>query len=417
MVAGIKQNTGLAGGVGRVVMVGICVLGPGCSSPDRVDATTRDKDAPMVVAAARVTRHDLARDVELAAEFRAYQDTDLYAKVSGYLKTIHVDVGDHVKRGQLIALLEVPEMAQDLAHATATFKRSQLEVERARGDLRRAEAGHHIRKLSYDRLAAVSKARPTLIAQQEIDDALSRLTEAEAQLAASRAALAVTQEQVSVATAAKDRIDTMLSYLRITAPFSGVITKRNGDPGAMIQAGTASHTQAMPVVRLSQIDRLRLILPVPEAIAGRIRVGAPVEIRVDSLQRVFQGKVSRFPGNLDTATRTMATEVDIPNPKQVIMPGMYGYASLKLDSRVSALAVPVQAVTREEQHGTVMVINGQNTLERRRVSLGLETPSMLEVRDGLSNNELVVIGNTSRLRAGARVEPKLIEMAAGGDTH
>src|SRR5262249_3164791 len=161
-------------------------------------------------------------------------------------------------------------------------------------------------------------------------------------------------------------------YLKITAPFSGIVTKRYADTGAMIQAGTASQTQARPVVRIAEVDHLRLILPAPESIVSRINVEAPVEVRADSLQRLFQVRVSRFTGQLDTGTQTMDTEVDIANPSGTLRPGMYGYASIMLDRRSGALAVPVQAVAQGARP-TVMIIDGEGKVEERVVKLGLET--------------------------------------------
>jgi RND family efflux transporter MFP subunit len=391
-----------------------------CSCGGSGAAAAESASAPppaTAVSVARVTRHDLARELELSAEFRPYQEIDLHAKVSGYLKTILVDVGDQVKQGQLLAVLEVPEMNQDLAQAASNVKRNSLEVERAKGEVQRAESNLNIRKLSFDRLAGVAQARPHLIAQQEIDDAEARLRDAEAQVAAARANMAATEEQVTASTVGRDRIDTMLSYLRITAPFSGVITQRRGDPGALVQAGTASQTQAMPVVRLSQVDRLRLVLPVPESVVPRIRIGSPVEVRVEALNRVFQGRVARFTERLDSATRTMETEVDLSNPGLAIKPGMFGNASLRLDRRENALAVPVQAIAEKAGAATVMVVNAKNQLEQRTVETGLETPDLIEVKSNLREGDLVVIGNRSSLKAGTLVTAKPIEPISSSQTH
>jgi len=373
--------------------------------------------AATPVAVTLVERHNLASELELSAEFHPFQEIDLHAKVSGYLKSISVDVGDQVRQGQLLAVLEVPEMDQDLALATAVVNRATAEVQRAKGELLRAEATLRIRELSHDRLAAVAKARPNLIAQQEIDDAAARVSEARAQLAASRAALAASQEQVRGVAASQKRTNTMLAYTRITAPFSGVITQRRGDPGALVQAGTASQTQAMPVVRLSQVDHLRLVLPVPESIVPRIRTGAPVEVRVDALNRVIQGRIARTNGRLDPATRTMETEVDIPNPDYDIKPGMFGTALLRLDSRKDVLAVPVQAVSSKGGFSTALVVAGGNRLEERRLKTGLETPDLIEVTANLREGELVVIGSRGNLKSGARVTPKRIESASAVGVH
>lgn len=370
---------------------------------------TPERGAPPSVAVAEVTRQDLGRSVELAAEFRPYQEVDLHAKFAGYLKAIHVDVGDRVRAGQLIAELEVPEMIQEKAHASASLKRTQLQVDRARSEVTRAEADLNIRRISYDRLAGVMKARPNLVAQQEVDNMAARLSESQAQVISAKAALAAAEAEVQVATATSDKVDTVIGYQRITAPFAGVITKRMADPGEMIQAGTASHVQAMPVVQLSQIDRLRLVLPVPESAASRVRLGGGVEIRVDSLKRVIQGRISRFTEKLDTATRTMQTEVDVANPGHEIRPGMFGSARLMLDRKPDALGIPIQALGGERGRTSVLVVSDLNRIARREVETGLETPDMVEIVNGLKEGDLVVLSNRGKLAEGTAVTPKKAE--------
>jgi RND family efflux transporter MFP subunit len=371
-------------------------------------------ETSRAVAVETVTRRDLGRSLELAAEFRPNQEIDLHAKVSGYVKAIYVDIGDHVARGQLIAELEAPEMSQQVAQADASLKRSLADVERARSELQRSEAQRAIRRLSFDRLSTVIKARPNLVAQQDIDDANARLQDADAQLSASQASLAVCQEQVQIARSAKDQLDTMLTYLRITAPFAGVITKRLADQGAMIQAGTASHVQAMPLVQLSEVDHLRLILPVPDSVVPGIRMNAPVEVRVDSLKRVFQGHISRFSGKLDSSTRTMETEVDLPNADSSIKPGMFGYATLVLEQRIGVLTVPVQALSGRSSPATILVVGPDKRLQERQVTLGMETPGRIEVLSGLHENELVVVGARANLQSGLLVDPKVQDTGARG---
>lgn len=391
-----------------IAVAAVCLAGCSKSTPEKVEARQVEM---LSVAAVRAERQDLLHGTELAAEFRPFQEVDVHAKVAGYLKAIYVDVGDQVQQGQLLGVLEIPEYGEELAQASASEKRSELDVVRAKSEVTRAQSALDISKISYERLLSVSRARPNLIAQQEIDTAAARFHEAEAQFATAKAALAAMEQQVKVSTAARSKVDTMMTYLRITAPFSGMVTKRYADKGAMIQAGTASQTQAMPVVRISQIDTLRLTLPVPESMVSRVRIGSPVEVRVESLQRVFQGKVTRFSGRLDSATRTMETQVDLPNKGGQILPGMYGYASLLLDKREDALAIPVQAVAGHGTRPTVMVVNGQNQLEERPVTLGMETPSLVEVKSGLSDRELVVIGNRAGLSTGKPVRVKLLSLA------
>lgn len=395
-----------------IAIVGFGLSAASCVSPE--NTAQASVVASRSVPVDRVARQDLSRTLELAAEFRPYQEIDLHAKVAGYLRAIHVDVGDKVQKGQLIAELEAPEMMQEAAQADAGLKRARVEVERARADLQRSEAQERLRRLASDRLAAVVKVRHNLVAQQDIDEAVGRLQDAEAQLSAAKASVAVAEEQVQIAAASKDRLDTLLTYLRITAPFSGTITRRLADTGAMIQAGTASSVQARPVVQLSQVDVLRLILPVPESVVPRIRLDAPVEVRVDALKRVFQGRVSRFTGKLDAATRTMETEVDLPNPDQTIKAGMFGYASIVLEQRQDALTIPVQALASRTAPITLLVVGADQRLQERHIDIGLETPDRIEVLDGLREGELVVLGTRGDLRPGLPVTPKLQSTAAAG---
>lgn len=382
------------------------IIGAGCArqAPNAVRASN---EKPASVAVVRAERRTLSRSMELAAEFRAYQEVDVHAKVAGYLKSIAVDMGDRVQAGQVIATLEVPEFAEEFLEAAAREKRSQLDVVRARSEVNRAQAAYDIARISLGRIERAAKARPNMIAQQEIDTSAARFHEAEAQLATSKATLAALEQQVHVSSASSARVKTMIGYLRIAAPFSGVVTKRYADTGAMIQAGTASQSQALPVVRIAQVDRLRLNLPVPESIVSRIRVGNPVEVRVDSLQRVFQGRVSRFAGQLKSSTRTMDTEVDIDNTGGLIRPGMYGYASLALESRPSALAVPVQAVSRGVTP-SVMIVNAKGRIEDHPVKIGLETPNFAEILSGVKEGDLVVTGSRAGLRVGTPAAPKII---------
>ena len=389
-----------------LVIIAVAAAAASCAAPPE---TVRAADAPArPVSVDRVARQDLNRSLELAAEFRPFQEIDLHAKVAGYLKAIHVDVGDQVTKGQLIAELEAPEMMQEAAQAEAALKRAKVDVDRARADLQRNESQERFRRVAFDRLSGVAKVRQNLVAQQDIDDTTGRLQEAEAQVAAAKAAVAAAEEQVQIATAQRERNTALLSYLRITAPFSGTITRRLADPGAMIQAGTASHQQAMPVVQLSQVDHLRLVLPVPESVVPRIRRDAPVEVRVDALKRVFQGRVSRFTGKLDSGTRTMETEVDLPNPDFVIKAGMFGYATIALEQRRDVLTIPVPALTSREAPIKLLVVSPDNHLREREVQIGLESPDRVEVTSGVSDGELVVVGARGDLRPGIAVVPKLV---------
>ncbi|HMC63199.1 MAG TPA: efflux RND transporter periplasmic adaptor subunit, partial [Candidatus Solibacter sp.] len=262
-----------------------------CSKHETVQAgNARAADVPTV-AVAKASTEDMSRGLMLTAEFKPYQEVDVMAKVAGFIKEIGVDVGDRVNQGQLLATLEIPEMGDDLRRADAAVVRARAEVTRAQDEQRRAESVHSIAHLSFQRLATVAEKKPGLVAQQEIDEAQSRDLVTEAQVSATKSALAAAQEQVNVNAADTQKVKTLMDYTRVTAPFTGVVTRRYADTGSMIQAGTASQTQAMPVVKLSQNSRLRLILPVPESAVPTVHIGQQVEVRVPTFNRSFPGKV------------------------------------------------------------------------------------------------------------------------------
>jgi RND family efflux transporter MFP subunit len=385
-----------------------------CAGAKKAEAKdTAAADVPTVaVDKAKVER--ISRELALTAEFRPYQEIDVMAKVAGYVKSINVDIGDRVKQGQLIATLEIPEMADDQVRAKSLLSRSQSEVARAKDELQRAESSHDIAHLSYTRLSDVSKKKAGLVAQQEIDDAHSRDLVAEAQVNAAKSNLASMEQQVQVSTSELAKTETLLGYTRVTAPFDGVVTRRYADLGSMIQAGTSSSTQVMPIVKLSQNDLLRLSLPVPESAVPSVHIGQEVQVRVPALNRSFRGKVQRLGEKISSATRTMETEVEVQNSDMILIPGMYAEVILTLNSPHAALTIPITSVDlgSDESSGKVVVVTPENRVEFRTVQLGLQTATSFEVKSGLDEGHLVVTGNRSALHAGEEVRPKMIETTA-----
>ena len=201
----------------------------------------------------------------------------------------------------------------------------------------------------------------------------------------------------------------IFDYARITAPFTGVVTQRYANLGTLMQAGTNSSTQAMPLVRLSQDDIFRLVIPVPESYVKYIRVNDPVQVRVPSLDKVFPGKVTRFSLDVTADTRTMHTEVDVPNPSHVLIPGLYAEASLTLQRKNSALALPLQAVSQTNDQGTVLLVDPNNTLQERKIALGLQTATDVEVLSGLNEGDRVVVSDRSGLKSGMHVKPQVVD--------
>jgi RND family efflux transporter MFP subunit len=363
--------------------------GQGAGVVAATNPTTSAAAGAIPVSAARVQREDLARTITVAAEFQPFQQIDLHAKVAGYVRSIRVDVGDHVKAGEVLAVLEVPELDDDLKKAAAATRG-------AREELKRAEARYNEVHSGSQRLIQVARERPNLVAQQDIDSATAEDTAAAATVASAR-------QHVEESEANESRMQTMVGYRRITAPFDGVVTRRHADVGALIQAGTSSSTQAMPLVSLAQDSLLRLSFPVPESAVAFIHGGAPVTVDMPGLHRTFTGKVARYSGAVDRATRTMLTEIDVPNADRRLTPGMYASVTLALEQRDHALSVPVEALSA----GQALVVGEGGRLESRAVHAGLESPERVEVLDGLREGELVVLGGRARLRAGDTVAVKV----------
>jgi RND family efflux transporter MFP subunit len=393
------------------VLVPLIGLGSSCS---RSDASANEKRsaseaAPVTVPVVRVSRGDIVSRSILTAEFQPFQEVDLMAKVAGYVRSISVDLGDRVREGQVLAELEIPEMTNELAKAAAIVEQSQSEIAAARDDLQRAESAHQIAHLSYTRLQEVARREAGLIPRQELDESHARDMVAEAQMATAKSRLRVEENKKGVAQAEETRIQTMRNYITIAAPFEGMLTKRYANRGAMIQAGTASQSQAMPLVRLSQLSTLRLNLPAPESLVPGIRVGQPVEVRVKSLDRTFPGRVARFAGKLDPATRTMSTEVDVPNPAGVILPGMYAEVAIQTERRAGVLTVPLEALERAGASTRAYVVDAGNTVRVVTVQIGLEDAHRAEIAAGLTENDTVISGRRTGLKAGDKVIPKVME--------
>jgi RND family efflux transporter MFP subunit len=353
-----------------------------------------------------VVRRDIRNSLTISGEFKPYQEVEVHAKVAGYIRKILVDVGDHVREGQTLAILEVPELSAQLSGADASVRRSREEIRRAKSAVERAQSVHAAAHSAFARLKQASEARVGLVAQQEIDDSQAKDLESEAQVASAEAELAAAQQQLEVAQANQQQFKALEGYSKIVAPFAGVITTRFADTGALIQAGTSSNTQSMPVVKLAQISRLRLVLPIPESLAPSIHLGDPVKVHVQALNKDIEGKVSRFADALDMQTRTMETEIDFENRSGELLPGMYTETVLTMQSRPSVLTVPLTAVSRNGNAATVNVVLPDSTIATRHVQLGLDDGNVAEVLSGLKEGEKAVIGSVSQFRPGQKVMPK-----------
>jgi membrane fusion protein, multidrug efflux system len=288
------------------------------------------KPSPPQVIVIRPQVGGVARRITLPGDLVGYYESALYSKVTGYLKSIFVDKGDMVRAGQVLAIIEVPELDQQLARAQAN-----LEIER----------------LTYQRLQSVWKSDPRLVARQDVDIAYSKYLEARANA---------------------DQLRAMVSYTRIIAPFNGVITERFVDPGALIHAGGQQSVtapmqgparpggSAAPVVSLARLDKLRIYVYVPQAEVDFVHDGMPATVTVQGFDGArFSGIVTRYAHSLDLATRTMLTEVDLENPEHKLYPGMYANVTLVLERDANALRLPDSAVGGERGRTVLVVKHGR----------------------------------------------------------
>ena len=306
-----------------------------------------------------VCRMPLERRLTLSSELVPFQEIDVYAKESGYVRELKVDYGTRVKKGQLIAVLEIPELEAQLRQDDAAIKSMTQQVTHAEHELARVKAQYNVVHLQSKRLTAVADSKPGLVAQQEVDDAQGKDIAAEDAVQSAESALESVQSEVAGAKAKLVHDQAIYDYSRITAPFDGVITQRYANLGTLIQAGTNSSTNVLPLVKLSQDDLFRLVIPVPESYVRYIRIGDPMEVRVPALNRSFPGKVARFSVDVKEDTRTMHTEVDVSNPGHALIPGMYAEATLVLEKKNRALAVPLQAISHESGNPSLYVVNAQ----------------------------------------------------------
>jgi RND family efflux transporter MFP subunit len=407
-----KKWNPLSGLVGVFALAAFLALTPACSRSLVTTAT----DTPEIAAPAGVVpvvRKNLTNYFEIASEFIPYQQIEVHAKVSGYVQKLLINWGTHVQAGQLMAVLEVPELQAVVFRDQAAIARDQETLSRARQELDRAVSAYTVAHLTYQRLYGVQKTNPQLVAQEEVDIDQGKDLEAGAAVLAAKDGLSAAQQQLAVDKSVLGRDKYMFGYSRITAPFDGVVTELDAYTGSLLPAGISASKTGLALCRLSQTDLLRLVIPVPEAMVPEVRVGESVNVRVVPLDRMFTGKVSLVSGEINLATRTMHTEVEVPNPNYMIVPGMYAYVELPTKSAKNALSLPIQAVENAQpEQGVVLMVTPNNRVEQRTVSLGVETANDVQILSGLKQGERVIFGDLTRYHPGELVKPTPVNLAA-----
>ncbi len=334
-----------------------------------VVAVAAEGKPPPEVKIARAARGDVFRHITLPGSIRANQQATLYAKVGGYLKALSVDKGDAVRAGQVLGEIEVPELESDLA--------------KFRAEVRVAEA-------EFNRVEGARKKSPDLVVPQALDEAKGRLEMARAGL---------------------ERIETLLGYAKLVAPFGGVVTARFVDPGAFIPAATSgSAAQNAAVLAIMDFDTVRAQVPVPEAEAALVRVGQPVRVAPDALPgKIFEGRVSRLAYALDAGTQTMLVEADLPNPGRELRPGMYATIRLGVEKHEGVIRVPAGALLVEKAGASVFkLVDGK--AKKCAVKAGFNDGAEAEVIEGVAEGEAVLVPSGASLADGQDV--KVVEVQA-----
>jgi RND family efflux transporter MFP subunit len=310
------------------------------------------------------------QEIALPGNAQAFNDTPIYARTRGYVKDWYVDIGEHVKQRQLLALIETPELDQQL--------------EQARADLKTAQANFEIAQITAARWQNLVKTNS--VSQQETDQAVSDLNAKQALVASNKANV--------------DRLDQLQAFERITAPFDGVITARNTDLGALIQADDNSTKE---LFHLASIRKLRIYIPVPEVYAPNVRNGESVKVTLDAFpNEEFTGTIVRNSDAIDLNTRTLNVEVDVDNRTGRLFPGAYAFVHLKVPASVGSVTIPSNALLfRSEGLRAGVVRNGHVVLIP--ITIGQDYGSAVEVLSGLTPNDAVIENPSDSLAEGAAV--------------
>ena len=367
-------------------------------------AATETQAPPPAVSVAIAQAGFIANQLTVAGVFQPFQEVDVHGKVSGYIRKIFVDIGDRVRQGQTLAVLEVPELRAEVAGAQAGISQTQQNIARLQSETAREQAGYAAVHANYLRLKQASDQQPGLVAAQELDDALAKDRSAASQVDAARSAVGAAQGQLGVSRAENLRVSSLAQYDTITAPFTGVVTMRYADTGSLIPAGTAEGL-SQAVVRLAQSDVLRLRMPIPERDVPLVHVGSTVSVHVQATGQQFSGTVVRFTRDVSNATRTMMTEVDINNPALTLTPGMYADVTFNLEQKNHALLIPASAVIQGDQP-SVLLVDRNNRVEKRAVDLGIAGANQQEIASGLQPGDRVIIGGIATLQPGQQVTPQ-----------
>ncbi len=329
------------------------------------------------------------RSILLPGDILPWQQVTLFSKVSGYLEEIKYDKGDWVKEGDVIARIAVPELENEL-------EKEQAELTKCDAEVVRAQAEFKLRKTIHNRLVKVQAESKDMVSQEQVD-------EAEGNLEVARAELALSKSRTDVAISNIERTKTFLNYALIKAPFSGVITNRWVDPGALIQVATTSQEEKASLVHLMDINTIRVQVHVPEPDTPFIKMGKRARLTIDELPgKVFESDISRFSWALARGTRTMLVEIDFTNDGHFLRPGMFGKVNIELEAHEDTMTIPAEALIMEKKKKYVYIVN-EDKVKKVLVKTGIDDGIIVEIMDGLNVNDKVIIAGKHLVSEGETV--------------
>lgn len=418
----------------------------GCNHAESPAAAHTTQNSTAVVQAVAPTRTTIVRTSTQPATIHAFHEAEIHARVAGYLAELNVDIGQQVKRGDVLGKIAIPEMELAYQKQEATIRQLQAEEQRgvaavklAAADVQSSEAaavqaaadvGATVAQLTaakseFARVTDLVNSKSVAArlldeARQKYESAASLKTSAEAALDSAKAAVMVAREGAAVAqadlAAAKagtevarkslEEMSVMMSYATLKAPFDGTVTQRNVDPGDLVRnTDTTGSGSGRSLFVISHVDRLRVRIALPENDAALANAGDAVSLRVRSLPgRTIEGKISRVARRLDEATRTMQAEVDISNEEGLLLPGMYAEATVTLSETPNALTLSATAVRFDEAgNSSVCLIDENSSIKVVAVVTGYDDGKQIEIVNGLNDSSRVAAGTLGRLQDGQKV--------------
>jgi RND family efflux transporter MFP subunit len=396
---------------------------------EQVDAAAEhEKNTPPMVNGAKVVRAPANVSIQLPGNITPVTEAFIYARASGYVKKRYVDIGDRVKEGQLLAEIDSPELDNQVAQARATLTQAESQGTQARAQLENQQAQLNLARVTWDRYRNL--AARGAIARQDADQQETTFHTSEASVKAAQANVGAVDENVKAARANLDRLIALQEFEKVKAPFTGVITVRNFDIGALISAAGSTQSAAASggteMFRLARFDVLRILVNVYQENAPWIKAGQSGEVFVQEFpNRKFIGRITRTASAVDVTSRTMLTEVQIPNPDMVLLPGMYAQVRLSRETAEPPLLVPGDSIVTsnhglqvaelldpepDRSQGAEKRQPGLKRVHFTSVQVGRDNGEQIEVTKGLQGWEYVVVNPGDAIQEGAIVQP--VTMAA-----